>query len=398
VRITDKQKKNKGGKMEWKKFFLNSLSVLILLLIFINFIFLFLFIRERNKTRIILQFTDELNKSLNSFVDNLSSRNLDKIYNSITQTQKNLNKILVLAKPLESKKQQLQIKRIITRFKRTNRIPFSFIYASEGENILLCEKNRKTLYLFKFSNDKLSFVKTYPCVVGLNHNDKKHPGDFATPEGIYFISEFIPGKNLSKKYGFGAFVLNYPNLLDRKEEKKGAGIWIHGHSDEKNIGEDIISTKGCIVVSNEILKELANFIKPKLTPIIIVDKMEFRSNESQKVLSKQLQNFVNSWKQAWEKIDTDKFLSFYSTDFINDEGMNYQSFKKQKERVNKTKKFIIIMVEKMGIFIPQKYGEEIAIIRFNQYYHSNNYSSQGKKLLYLKKEKEGWKIIGESSL
>jgi hypothetical protein len=91
-------------------------------------------------------------------------------------------------------------------------------------------------------------------------------------------------------------------------------------------------------------------------------------------------------------------MSYYSHDFINGDGMNYQAFKRQKERVNSGKKFIRVKIENPAILLPQEKGGQIAIVRFMQIYRSNNFESDSKKLFYLKKGPAGWQIIGESRL
>jgi murein L,D-transpeptidase YafK len=183
---------------------------------------------------------------------------------------------------------------------------------------------------------KFTLVKHYPCVIGANNHDKRSEGDFATPEGIYFFRRFAPGKALAENYGYGAFVLNYPNFLDRKERKEGSGIWIHGHSIHKSIGADVLDTKGCIVVSNDVLKEMSEFLQPNGTPIAIVNKLTHVSLENQNDLSNELRNFINSWRQSWESINTKKYLNFYSPAFVNGEGMGYHAFARHKEKTNKS--------------------------------------------------------------
>ena len=90
-------------------------------------------------------------------------------------------------------------------------------------------------------------------------------------------------------------------------------------------------------------------------------------------------------------------MRFYAPEFVNSEGMGYQAFKQQKEKVNKGKKFIRVKTENIAILIPREYGGKIAIVRFLQRYHSNNFNSDSKKIFYLKKGQTGWQIIGESS-
>ena len=106
-------------------------------------------------------------------------------------------------------------------------------------------------------------VKSYPCIIGANGTNKKKAGDHATPKGSYFTLRYTPGSALQEIYGEGAFVLNYPNFLDRKEQQERRGIWIHGHVPGKVIGAgDLVNTKGCIAVSNDIIRELKNLLHP----------------------------------------------------------------------------------------------------------------------------------------
>jgi hypothetical protein len=63
--------------------------------------------------------------------------------------------------------------------------------------------------------------------------------------------------------------------------------------------------------------------------------------ENQNELSKELRNFINSWRQSWESINTEKYLCFYSSAFVNSEGMDYHAFARHKEKINKTKKFVM---------------------------------------------------------
>ncbi|MGZ6239483.1 MAG: L,D-transpeptidase family protein [Syntrophales bacterium] len=116
--------------------------------------------------------------------------------------------------------------------------------------------------------------------------------------------------SLAEKYGYVAFVLNYPNFLDRKERKDGGGIWLHGHSAGKVLGADVPDTKGCIVVSNDALKEMSGYLKSNGTPIAIVNKLQFSNLETQKELAKELRSFINSWRISWESINTKKYMSF----------------------------------------------------------------------------------------
>lgn len=274
-------------------------------------------------------------------------------------------------------------------------VPFPFVSTKSQEYSLLCEKNIKTLHLYRSDEGRLLRVKSFPCLVGLNNGDKREEGDLATPEGIYFLTSFLTGKNLPEKYGYGAYSVNYPNFLDRREGKKGSGIWLHGFPDQM---ERPSSSEGCVVVRNEVLRELAGFIRVGETPLVIVDSIKYQPLEDQKKVSQDLSNFLIDWASTWEKRDTDKYLRFYSKDFVSSTGLNYQKFSEYKHRVNSSKKFIRLRIEKKSFLLCQKNSGRISILRFNQDYQSDNFKSSSPKILYLQEEQGNWKIIGEISL
>jgi murein L,D-transpeptidase YafK len=274
-------------------------------------------------------------------------------------------------------------------------VPLPFIHIKTKDNFLLCDKQSKTLHLYRSEEDAFSLIKSYPCIVGSNNGDKKEAGDLATPEGVYFLTSFLTGNRLPEKFGCGAFSLNYPNFLDRKEGKKGSGIWLHGYSDRL---ERPPFSEGCVVVKDEVLKELIKFIKIGETPLVIVDAIQNKVAEDHRKLFQILNRFLKDWKTAWENRDTPKYLSFYSRDFVSSDGKNYQKFKEYKYRVNQTKKFIQVQIEQKSFLLSQKDGGRIAIVRINQDYRSDNFKSYSRKILYLKEKQGKWEIIGEVNL
>jgi len=277
--------------------------------------------------------------------------------------------------------------------------PVALVWAMAGEYALIGEKESKLLHLFKFQDDRFALVKSYPCIIGANGEDKKKEGDFATPEGSYFTLRYTPGSALPEIYGEGAFVLNYPNFLDRKDSKNGTGIWIHGHAPGKVIGAgDLVNTKGCVAVSNDDVRELKGLLKPRGTPVSIVDRVTFVKEDSRREAFQDVRTFMDAWRQSWENANTAKYMSHYSKDFINSEGMRYEAFRRHKERVNSSKKFIRVAVEQMAVVFPQEREGQIAVVRFIQRYRSNNFDSNSNKLFYLKKERGGWTIFGESAV
>lgn len=274
--------------------------------------------------------------------------------------------------------------------------PYPFIVADANEHLLVCEKEKERLHLFRYRGNRFELIKSYACIVGANGSDKAKAGDLATPIGNYFTLRYIDGKSLPEKYGPGAFVLNYPNFLDRKARKDGSGIWLHGHTPGKNLGDpELQNTQGCIAVSNDVFTELKGLLKARGTPVVVVNQLKLAKTAEQRQLHEVLSGFMTSWAEAWGSMKIDRFMDHYSPEFMSD-GMNYGAFKRQKVEVNKGKTYIRVKVDHLAILLPQERGGEIAVARFLQRYDSSNFRGDSWKLFYLKKGQKGWRIIGES--
>jgi murein L,D-transpeptidase YafK len=384
-----------------------GIAVLVCLVLIISGLF-YALVREGVRNRKLLNVMTEANKKLELVNKSLGDKDLQKAFGDLHAAQKQM--VALLVPPSEKAIVREEVPQTSSVQKKalpaqvsagmpdlTREIPYPFLFAGEAENLLLCEKETTTLYVFRKTGGKLTFVKAYPCLIGANHGDKRKGGDLATPVGVYFFLKFIPGKSLAENYGYGAFVLNYPNFLDRKVGKDGAGIWLHGHSAGKSLGDEVVNTRGCIVVSNDALKEMSEYLKPNGTAIAIVDKLTFTKAEKQEALSKELTAFVDSWKKAWESRDVQKYMGYYAPEFVSADGMSYQAFKRHKEKVNKGKSFISVATDNLMILLPPEGEGKVAVARFHQRYQSSNFKTESNKILYLKKGQGGWHIIGESS-
>jgi hypothetical protein len=79
-------------------------------------------------------------------------------------------------------------------------------------------------------------------------------------------------------------------------------------------------------------------------------------------------------------------VSHFTEQFMNSEGMNYERFKEHKKRVNQSKKFIKLQIEDRAFLLSQKDGGQVAVLRINQDYSSDNFKSHTRKILYLREE------------
>jgi murein L,D-transpeptidase YafK len=240
-------------------------------------------------------------------------------------------------------------------------------------------------------------VKKLTCITGKRPGDKLEEGDMRTPEGIYFPLYW--NSKVPARYGIGAFPLNYPNLIDRKIlHRNGHGIWIHGTDDPNRPSH---STNGCVAMKNDYLKELKKYIKPKRTPVIIVSELSLEPKEKYLSEKESLLSFILRWKKAWEETpkNIQPYLDCYSKDFVWAKG-DYEDWVRYKKRVTRGKRWIKIKLSditaaKDGRIL--KFGN-LYVVRMELDYRSNNFKSKSNKVLYIIREKGGWKIIGEENL
>ena len=259
-------------------------------------------------------------------------------------------------------------------------LPIVWVNVAKGELKVfgtLEDGRRSTLFATKVS-------------IGRNGSGKTKSGDQKTPVGIYKTEKFIEREDLPKRYGNGAFTLNYPNQYDKILDRTGDGIWIHGRPSEKE-GAPYLDTKGCVVMDNENLNKLREFIQPKGTTVIISEDFEpTRLGPNQNAIIQRIQN----WSNAWVSLNHESYMDFYDKSFFNGRH-NYSDWDSYKGRINAFKSFINIQLSNFEILnYPEE--EDLVWVSFYQDYKSSNYNWEGRKIMLWKKDSRNrWKIVFE---
>ena len=117
--------------------------------------------------------------------------------------------------------------------------------SGEAIHTVVVDKSRRELFVLEETQDNYRIVARYPVSLGSERGDKITQGDNRTPEGLYKITE-IKNEKLPQKYGPRAYVLNYPNEFDQRQNKSGYGIWIHG----SGMGDKTKPTEGCVQLND----------------------------------------------------------------------------------------------------------------------------------------------------
>ena len=279
-----------------------------------------------------------------------------------------------------------RVKKPITPLK-PKLVPASILRWSENNSpyAVLVDKSDQKVFLYHRDN-LFSPAKIYRCSTGENEGPKSKQNDRKTPEGIYFFIRSYVKKNLSPIYGARAFPLDYPNPMDKKEGKEGYGIWFHGTNKPLKPRD----TNGCIVLDNHNIDQLANYIKLHDTPVIISSRIDMVRPEKLKKEKKSLEKIIEDWRRAWERKEIDKYMSFYSRRFTA-QGKDWEMWKRYKSRLANQYKKIRVEINNLQLLR----NDHLILARFNQRYKTEVFSSEGEKRLFIQKNSNEWKIVGE---
>ncbi len=292
-----------------------------------------------------------------------------------------------------------------------DKVPLQLLNLSPTiKTALLVDKSSHRLYIFKRenSNSPARLVDDFYISTGRKTGNKVTEGDLKTPEGVYFITSWIPDGELPEKYGVGAFPTNYPNALDRKFGKTGDGIWLHG-TDRIYYSRPPLDSEGCVVLSNPDLKKIQHLISPGKTPIVIAEQIQWVSVSEWYKKRAEVLKSIERWRLDWESLDVEKYLGHYGKEFWSGRH-NQRSWKQYKTRIAKQKTYQKITLSDLSLYYyPEQLdgvgrADTMVLARFTQKYQSNNYNGEVRKRLYLIQEVEAaekiknsasWKILYE---
>ena len=267
-----------------------------------------------------------------------------------------------------------------------------------SHHVIVAEKSTHKLYVFKNKEGIPNLVKTYQIATGKKAGDKIFQGDHRTPEGVYYLTDFLTHQELLNRhgkqgeiYGVGAFVLNYPSPIDDQEGKTGGGIWLHSTNDETRI-EKGLDSRGCIVAANSDLIDISQYIELHKTPIVVTHELLFLSNARWVMKRNKVKYALEGWINAWREEDINKYISHYHASFKDPNKGNVSQFKNYKRAVFAGPGKPEIEITDLSII---QSGDYIRAT-FKQKYSSNTITDMGRKTLYLKQDGYyNWKIVAE---
>ena len=264
----------------------------------------------------------------------------------------------------------------------------------DQKHAIVIDTQKARLYLYQNDNGRPRFVADYYVSHGKLGSDKRSEGDKKTPTGVYHVTDSLPAKKLGDLYGTGAFPINYPNEWDRRQGRKGHGIWLHGTPSD-TFSRPPKASDGCVVLSNTDLDALSKNLQIGLTPVIISNSVEWLSFDDWQSERSALNKKIEEWRADWESRDVERYLKLYSPKFQSKEA-NFEQFASQKRKVNAGKSWVKVKLSNLSMF-RNPGAEELVVTTFEQDYQSNNLNNQMKKRQYWIREDGQWKIVYEGA-
>lgn len=281
-----------------------------------------------------------------------------------------------------------------TSFEPGERVPASLLQLAEHhEHAVYIDTLKSRLYLFANRDGDPELIGDYYVSIGKNGSRKRRKGDKRTPLGVYFVTERLPGENLPDKYGPVAFPVDYPNAWDRRHQRTGSGIWLHGVA-SRSYSRPPLDSDGCVALINEELEQVSPLMKPGNTPVVIGEGTEWVGYDELLNRRTEAAETLEQWRRDWESGDVEKYLSHYDNEFIGG-NMKIDAWRDYKRRVGKNKTSIAIELNDISIFgYPDEEG--LMVVTFKQHYESNNFNGSAHKRQYWRKGSDNrWRIVNE---
>jgi murein L,D-transpeptidase YafK len=269
----------------------------------------------------------------------------------------------------------------------------------QQRHALVVDTAKSTLYVFENRGGEARYVADYYVTIGRNGIDKFREGDKRTPLGVYHITGYIPREKLvatygrlSELYGSGALPINYPNEWDRRQNRAGHGIWLHGVPFD-TYSRPPRASDGCVALTNEDFETIAKYARAGITPVIIAHGVEWVAADAVRGLREELSRSLENWRRDWESLDTERYLSHYAPEFSSGK-TDLARWSEQKRKVNAGKQWIRLSLDNVSYFLyPGR--DDLAVVTFDQNYQSSNLTNQMRKRQYWIRGNGVWRILHE---
>ncbi|MDB5985618.1 MAG: hypothetical protein JWR16_671 [Nevskia sp.] len=263
-----------------------------------------------------------------------------------------------------------------------------------GRYALLADLARSRLYVLSNSGGQLHVVNDYYSTLARNGYGKHSNGDLLTPVGIYRATTFTPGSALPSFYGSGAFPLNYPNAWDRVQGRTGYGIWLHGVPAD-TYARAPRASEGCVVLANEDLLALKQYINIEDTPVIFSDHVAWVAPESLAARRAEIEARIEGWRDAWAQRDSATYADFYADSYRSDDGASKPRFAEARVATPGAPAPFGVKLSELSLFAYPGQGG-LMLAQFTEDYGADSVSTVSRRDQYWQQQADGrWKIARE---
>jgi murein L,D-transpeptidase YafK len=276
-----------------------------------------------------------------------------------------------------------------------DRVPSNFWRVGhDAAHAMALDIERSRLYIFENRGGSLVRIADFYATIGKEGSGKVKEGDQRTPIGTYYLQTAIPRQRLSDFYGAAAYPIDYPNEWDKRLNRSGFGIWLHG------VGSDTFArapraSDGCIVVSNPDLRVIEKFIVPGRTPIVVAQSLEWVERGIAAKPSQGVLTAFERWRGDLQSLDLPRYFQHYGAGFASD-ALDYRGWESQRRQLFSRTEWARVDVSNVSVF-QYPGATNLALVTFDQHFKSNKFSTQlRKRQLWQLAEDGRWRIIFEN--
>ena len=182
--------------------------------------------------------------------------------------------------------------------------------------VVVVDGLRSRLFVLEHRAGQLVPTASFYAAIGRLGVGKQDEGDLRTPLGVYDITGRLESRQVGDFYGAGALPLSYPNEHDRRLQRTGANIWLHGTRADRH-ADAPFSSNGCIVLSNPDMEQLLRDLVPRRTPVLIAERLEWVNPKLLAETRSSAVALAESWRQARMQADPSRLFGLYARSFDN---------------------------------------------------------------------------------
>lgn len=275
--------------------------------------------------------------------------------------------------------------------------PDNILFLADSQPyVILIDQQQSRIYVYRNEQGNLELETDYFITIGLKGYGKQKRGDQKTPIGIYHVTRYIDGDELPDLYGEGAFPISYPNTWDRRLQRTGGGIWIHG-TPSYTYNRSPWASDGCIAVSNPDFRHIDRYVRPELrTPVVVADEVNWISHDDWQAKRADVLRLLSNWLADWQSLDHARYREHYSPTELIAYGRDFKSWDGHKRWVNRNKSWVRVEYSDLNVFnYPGEDG--LLLMQFEQRYRSNNLNATGHKEVYWRHQADRWQIVHEGA-